>query len=146
MTKYRTRISLLMAASLAILVTETFAAENESATLSGPSVRVPQTSMGITQLANEKLDWFLDAKFGMFIHWGLYSGAGRGEWVMEHEGIPPEKYRQYGYPESGEAYFDAADFHPKAWAKLAKDAGMKWMCLTTRHHDGFSLFDSPHTT
>jgi len=109
-----------------------------------PAARVPQTQMGIAQLPNEKLDWLLDAKFGMFIHWGLYSGVGRGEWVMEHEGIPPEQYRKYAYPESGDAYFDAADYHPGAWAQLAKDAGMRWMCLTTRHHDGFCLFDSPH--
>jgi alpha-L-fucosidase len=109
-----------------------------------PGVRVPKTSLGITQLANEKMDWFLDDKFGMFIHWGLYSGPGHGEWFMENQGISPEKYRQYAYPESGEAYFDAADYHPEAWAQLAKEAGMKWMCLTARHHDGFSLFDSPH--
>jgi len=109
-----------------------------------PAVRVPQTSQGIAQLPNEKLDWLLDAKFGMFIHWGLYSGVGRGEWVMQNEGISPEKYRQYAFPESGDAYFDAADYHPEDWARLAKEAGMKWMCLTTRHHDGFCLFDSPH--
>jgi len=109
-----------------------------------PEVRVPQTSLGITQLPNEKLDWLLDAKFGMFIHWGLYSGVGRGEWVMQNEGILPEDYRQYAYPDSGDAYFDAADYHPEAWAQLAKDAGMKLMCLTTRHHDGFCLFDSPY--
>ncbi|MEY4489865.1 MAG: hypothetical protein RIQ79_2373 [Verrucomicrobiota bacterium] len=108
------------------------------------AVRVPRMDMGITQLSNEKLDWFLDAKFGMFIHWGLYSGPARGEWVMEREGISPEAYRQFAYPESGDAYFDAADYHPEAWAQLAKDAGMKWMCLTTRHHEGFSLFESPH--
>ncbi|MES2438020.1 MAG: alpha-L-fucosidase [Verrucomicrobiota bacterium] len=106
--------------------------------------RAPGEEMGIARLPNEKLDWLLDAKFGMFIHWGLYSGPGRGEWVMEHEGISPEKYREFAYPESGDAYFDAAGYRPEAWANLAKDAGMKWMCLTTRHHDGFSLFDSPH--
>ena len=118
-----------------------------NATPSGPSepaVRVPQTSLGITQLSNKKMAWLLDAKFGMFIHWGLYSGIGRGEWVMQNEGISPEKYRQYAAPASGDAYFDAADYHPEAWAQLARDAGMKWMCLTTRHHDGFCLFDSPH--
>jgi alpha-L-fucosidase len=104
-----------------------------------PAVRVPQTSMGVTQLPNEKLDWLLNAKFGMFIHWGLYSGVGRGEWVMQNEGILPEDYRQYAYPASGEACFDAANYHPEAWAQLAKDAGMKFMCLTTRHHDGFCL-------
>lgn len=109
-----------------------------------PARRVPKTAMGIAQLGNEKLDWLLDAKFGMFIHWGLYSGPGRGEWWMENKGISPEEYRKYAYPESGDAYFDAADYHPDQWAQLAKTAGMKWMCLTTRHHDGFCLFDSPH--
>ncbi len=109
-----------------------------------PAARVPQTSMGVTQLPNEKLDWLLDAKFGMFIHWGLYAGPGRGEWLMENQGMSPEQYRRYAYPESGDAYFDANDYHPQAWAQLAKDAGMKWMCLTARHHDGFCLFDSPH--
>jgi alpha-L-fucosidase len=108
------------------------------------AARVPQTCMGITQLPNEKLDWFLNGKFGMFIHWGLYSGPGHGEWYMENEGILPDKYRKLAYPESGDAYFDAADYHPEAWAQLAKDAGMKWMCLTTRHHEGFCLFDSPY--
>ena len=109
-----------------------------------PVVRVPRTEMGISQLPNEKLEWLLDAKFGMFIHWGLYSGPGVGEWVMENKSIRPDDYRKYAFPESGDAYFDAADFHPEQWAQLAKDAGMKSMCLTTRHHDGFSLFDSPH--
>jgi alpha-L-fucosidase len=109
-----------------------------------PTPRVPKTEMDVSQLPNDKLEWFLDAKLGMFIHWGLYSGPGRGEWFMENQGMPPEKYRQFAYPESGDAYFDAASYDPKAWAQLAKDAGMKWMCLTTRHHDGFCLFDSPH--
>ena len=111
-----------------------------------PAARVPRTQMGITQLPNEKLDWLLDDKFGMFIHWGLYSGPGRGEWVMNNEGILPEKYRQFAFPESGNDYFDAANYHPEDWAALAKEAGMKWMCLTARHHDGFCLFDSPYPT
>jgi hypothetical protein len=74
-------------------------ARGESNVTPEPALRVSQTEMGITQLPNEKLDWFLDAKFGMFIHWGLYSGPARGEWVREHEAIPPEKYRQYAFPE-----------------------------------------------
>ncbi|MGN6504041.1 MAG: alpha-L-fucosidase [Tepidisphaeraceae bacterium] len=106
--------------------------------------RVPQTDQGIPQLSNEKMAWLQDAKFGMFIHWGLYSGIGRGEWYMENNGVLPEDYRKYAYPDSGDAYFDAAHYDPKAWAQLARDAGMKWMCLTARHHDGFCLFDSPY--
>jgi alpha-L-fucosidase len=121
-----------------------FATETQPDIPSEPALRVPQTQMDITQLSNEKLDWLLDAKIGMFIHWGLYSGPGRGEWFMQNEGMPPGVYRQFAYPESGEAYFDADDYHPESWAQLARDAGMKWMCLTARHHDGFCLFDSPH--
>ena len=102
-----------------------------------PPQRVPGTEMGIDQLPNDKLDWLLDAKFGMFIHWGLYSGVGKGEWYMEQNGILPDAYRKYAYPESGDAYFDAADYDPAKWASLAKDAGMKWMCLTTRHPGGW---------
>ncbi|MBV9658746.1 MAG: alpha-L-fucosidase [Verrucomicrobia bacterium] len=106
--------------------------------------RVLKTEMGITQLSDEKMKWLLDAKFGMFIHWGLYSGPGKGEWFMENTGMPAEQYRKYASPESGDEYFDAKDFHPEDWARFAKEAGMKWMCLTARHHDGFCLFDSPH--
>ena len=109
-----------------------------------PPVRVPQTDQGVTQLSDEQMKWILDAKFGMFIHWGLYAGPGRGEWVMENEGIRPENYRRYAFPDSGDEYFDAKDYHPEQWAQLAKEAGMKWMCLTARHHDGFSLFPSSH--
>jgi len=113
-------------------------------TIEQPQARVPATEFGISQLPNQRMDWLLDQKFGMFIHWGLYAGPGRGEWVMENEAIPPDKYRKFATPESGDEYFAADRFDPKAWAKLAKDAGMRWLCLTARHHDGYSLFDVPH--
>jgi alpha-L-fucosidase len=109
-----------------------------------PPKRVLKTELGITQLSDAEMRWMLDAKFGMFIHWGLYSGPGRGEWMMDHEGIRPENYRWFAFPDSGDEYFDAKNFRPKEWASLAKEAGMKWMCLTARHHDGFCLFDSPY--
>ncbi len=121
-----------------------FAVEAQRDIPTEPAMRVPQTQMGVAQLPNEKLDWLLDAKFGLFIHWGLYSVPARGEWFMENQGMSPEEYRKFAFPQNGEAYFDAADYHPESWAQLAKDAGMKWMCLTTRHHDGFCLFDSPY--
>jgi alpha-L-fucosidase len=104
--------------------------------------RNPKMDQGIRQQPNEKLNWFLDAKFGMFIHWGLYAGPARGEWVMHNETMSPEEYRKFAYPESGNEYFAADKFDAGAWAKLAKDAGMKYMCLTTMHHDGYALFDS----
>ena len=108
-----------------------------------PLPRIPHSQYDITQLPNQKLSWLLDAKFGMFIHWGLYSVPARGEWVQYNEAIPPEKYRHFADPSSTD-YFDANNYHPDKWAQLANDAGMKWMCLTARHHEGFCLFDSPH--
>lgn len=81
-------------------------------------------------------DW-KDLRFGMFIHWGLYSLMGRGEWAMWHEAIDVEEYRKL------KDDFTAEKFDPRKWAAIAKAAGMKYMVLTTRHHDGFSLWDSP---
>ena len=82
---------------------------------------------------------FLDWKYGMFIHYGLYSIVGRGEWVMCKERIPFEEYSEL-----------ANEFKPdkdcvREWIKLAKENGMKYACLTTRHHDGFCLFDTATT-
>lgn len=74
--------------------------------------------------------------FGLFLHWGLYSLLGRGEWVMEREGIPADEYARL------KDRFDAKDFRPREIAKMAKQAGMKYITLTTRHHDGFSLYDT----
>jgi len=84
----------------------------------------------------ERTKWFEDARFGMFIHWGLYSILGRGEWVMHDEQIPVDEYATLAEK------FNPCDFDMDSWISLAKDAGMKYVILTTRHHDGFSLFDS----
>ncbi len=84
----------------------------------------------------ERLKWFHQARFGMFIHWGLYSLLGRGEWVMLNERIPKEEYAKLA------DRFNPRKFDADAWAGLAKEAGMKYVVLTTRHHDGFCLFDS----
>src|SRR5438045_3415697 len=86
-----------------------------------------------------RMKWWHEARFGMFIHWGLYSTLGRHEWVMENEGIPAKEYEQY-----------AGKFKPKPapardWARLARAAGMKYMVMTTKHHEGFCNFDSKLT-
>lgn len=104
--------------------------------------RVPKSDLGITQQENSKLDWWLDAKFGMFIHWGLYAGPGKGEWYMENSGKSIEEYRKLAYPESGDLYFSADKFNADEWAQLAKESGMKYMSMVTMHHDGYSLFES----
>jgi len=106
--------------------------------------RLQITDQGIQAQPDSKLTWLLDAKFGMFIHWGLYSAHGKGEWIMNRAAISPEDYRVYAYPASGEQYFSADKYDPKAWAKLAKAAGMKYMNLTTMHHDGYALFESKY--
>ena len=84
----------------------------------------------------ERLKWFNQARFGMFIHWGLYSLLGRGEWTMFAERIPAKEYAKLA------GRFKPARFDADQWASLAKEAGMKYMVLTTRHHDGFCLYDS----
>ena len=86
-----------------------------------------------------KIENFLKDRFGMFIHWGAYSVNGRSEWARCHERITIEDYQKY-----------VDNFNPKEnctrqWAKIAKDAGMKYAVLTTKHHDGFCLFNSDYT-
>lgn len=100
--------------------------------------------LGILQQPDDKMKWFQDAKFGMFIHWGIYAGPAMGEWYMRNKAIPVLEYRKFAYAESGDKYFTAKDFNPAAWAQLAKDAGMKYMNLTTQHHDGYALFHSKY--
>ena len=98
---------------------------------------------GAAQQPDETLGWFHDAKFGMFIHWGVYSSMPEGsEWVMHQQAYTPEEYRKRAEdPKTG---FTAAKYNPAEWAQLARTAGMKYMVLTTRHHDGYALFDSRH--
>jgi alpha-L-fucosidase len=107
-------------------------------------IRKQVLDQGILAQPDEKLAWLLDAKFGMFIHWGLYSAHGQGEWVMYRSAISPDNYRVYAYPTIGDKYFSADKYDPKAWAKLAKAAGMKYMNLTTMHHDGYAMFESKY--
>ena len=83
--------------------------------------------------------WFTEARFGMFIHWGLYAIPARGEWVRCHERISDEAYRPYF-----EA-FNPVRYDPRRWAALARRAGQKYAVMTAKHHDGFCLFDSALT-
>jgi len=84
-------------------------------------------------------EWFVKDRFGMFIHWGLYSMPARHEWIKNMEMIPEEKYDKYF------RYFDPDLYDPRDWAKKAKAAGMKYAVLTTKHHEGFCMFDSRYT-
>ena len=94
----------------------------------------------------KKLDWWNDAKFGMFIHWGLYAITagywkgkevhGIGEWIMNREKIPFAEYSQLTKE------FNPVDFDADKWVKIAHDAGMKYITITAKHHDGFAMYKS----
>ena len=84
-------------------------------------------------------DWFLHDRFGLFIHWGLYSAAARHEWIKNYERIPDETYQKYF------EHFDPDLYDPRVWAQEARQAGMKYAVITTKHHEGFCLWDSALT-
>jgi len=79
-------------------------------------------------------EWFRDAKFGMFVHWGVYSQLGQGEWVMENRSIPVDTYEWLA------STFNPVKFDARAWVATAKAAGVRYITITARHHDGFSMF------
>ena len=85
------------------------------------------------------MEWWTEARFGMFIHWGLYSLAARHEWVRSRERMDDEAYGRYF------ARFDPDLYDPRAWARAARETGMKYVVVTTKHHDGFCLWDSKLT-
>jgi alpha-L-fucosidase len=86
-----------------------------------------------------RMKWWHAARFGMFIHWGLYCEIGQHEWAMEVEGVPIPQYELLA------KHFDPKPNAARAWAKLAKQAGQKYMVMTTKHHEGFCMFDSKLT-
>jgi alpha-L-fucosidase len=101
------------------------------------SVAWAQAPMVTDDGAAARIAWWRDAKFGLFIHWGLYAIPGRGEWVQWNEQIPVDEYAKLA------TQFTADKFDADAWAATAKAAGMKYTVMVTRHHDGFAMFDDP---
>ncbi|MDH6622551.1 alpha-L-fucosidase [Streptomyces sp. LBL] len=83
--------------------------------------------------------WFAESRFGMFVHWGLYALAARHEWVKNRERLTDDDYQPYF------DHFDPDLYDPEEWARLAQAAGMRYLVITTKHHDGFCLWDSTHT-
>jgi len=84
-------------------------------------------------------EWYREARFGMFIHWGVYSLLGNGEWIMQTRSIPVERYEWLA------STFNPVKFDAREWVSLAKAAGMRYITITARHHDGFSMFASDAT-
>ncbi len=97
---------------------------------------LPQTAYQSTPENLKARQEFQDAKFGMFIHWGVYSVLGDGEWVFHNRKLKVQEYDRLP------KFFDPEQFDAKAWVSLAKAAGMKYITITSRHHDGFAMFDS----
>ena len=87
----------------------------------------------------ERLEWWTEARFGMFIHWGLYAQAARHEWVKSRESITDDDYQKYF------ELFNPDLFNPTEWAQKAKAAGMKYAVITSKHHEGFNMFASEYT-
>src|SRR5512137_355120 len=95
---------------------------------------------------DERMDWWRDARFGMFIHWGVYSIpagtwdgrqiGGIGEWIMNRGKIPVADYQNMA------KQFNPVKYDPDEWVRMAKDAGMKYIVITSKHHDGFALFET----
>jgi alpha-L-fucosidase len=136
----RTRHLLTAALAISLAPIATSASAQSTAPL-GPS-GVPETRAE----HDARMAWWRNAKFGMFIHWGVYSVPagtyegkqipGIGEWIMLNAKIPVSEYRDYA------KQFTAANYDPDAWAALAREAGMRYMVITSKHHDGFALFPS----
>src|ERR1700740_652931 len=99
----------------------------------------PAESPAVIADRERRMKWWHEAKFGMFIHWGLYSVLSRHEWVMENEGIPVAEYAPLA------KQFKPQPYPARTWAKLAKETGMRYMVMTTKHHEGFCHFDTKTT-
>jgi len=106
--------------------------------------------LGDDPLTSPRTEWFRHGKFGMFIHWGVYAVpagvykgkevGGIGEWIMSRGKIPISEYEKFP------PRFNPAKFNATEWVRIAKDAGMTYMVITSKHHDGFCMWDSKHTT
>lgn len=138
-TKSKKKILLTISIALVVLIMSSCNSNNKDLSTTG-SVDSSKT------LHDKRMEWFRDAKFGLMIHWGLYSipaGVwngkdipGLGEWIMNHARIPVKQYEKLAKK------FDPVKFNADKWVKMAKDAGMKYIVITSKHHDGFAMFHS----
>ncbi len=108
-------------------------------TLIIPTFSIAQLPKETEAQKTERMKWWTDARFGMFIHWGLYALPARHEWVKNAERMTNEQYQKYF------EMFNPDMYNPHEWAKMAKAAGMRYVVLTAKHHEGFCLFDSKFT-
>ena len=135
---YRRKITIGLVLAASLLVT-------------APTVRAAEETWNKETRAERdaRMKWWREARFGMFIHWGLYAipaGTwkgktipGIGEWIMDRANIPVNEY------EGLAGQFNPVKYDPAEWVRIAKGAGMKYMVITSKHHDGFCLFDTKAT-
>ncbi len=139
-----TRINYL---AILLLVGTVVAIAGRTGPASAASAPAPKDYLTETKEArDQRMSWWRNARFGMFIHWGLYAvpageykgkrSKGTGEWIQSWANIPREDYEQFT------KQFNPAKFNAADWVRAAKDAGMQYLVITSKHHDGFSLFDS----
>ena len=129
----REHLKVLFTGAIAAALPETALAES---TVTSPAIQ--QASQPPPD-HERRIQWWRQAKFGMFVHWGLYSILGRDAWAMGDEDFPLAEYEQL-----------ASQFRPlpnaaRTWARLARASGMRYIVMTTKHHEGFCLFDSKFT-
>ncbi|MGY4385814.1 alpha-L-fucosidase [Pedobacter sp. UYP24] len=130
----------VLALGLSVIVTSGSVSANTLKDSTGFKHPIP------AKVETSRTAWWEKARFGMFIHWGVYTipagkyngkyYPGLGEWIMRDANIPVSTYKDYA------KQFNPTQYDPEAWVKMAKDAGMKYIVITTKHHDGFALFDS----
>lgn len=142
---------LLVSASLLAASSFLFAAEAPAIRMAPPAAGLPALPAVVRDETPEqheaRLKWFREARFGLFIHWGVYAvpaGLWHGkkvgaEWIMHQAKIPVAEYKALAKD------FTAAKYDPEAWAQLAQDAGIKYVVITAKHHDGFTLYDSAYS-
>lgn len=105
--------------------------------IASPHLSAQWASLATDANAQKRIEWWREARVGLFMHWGVYSIPARGEWVQWNEQIPTAEYAKLA------EQFHPEQFSAEKWAQIAKDAGLKYVVLTSRHHDGFALFDDP---
>jgi alpha-L-fucosidase len=135
------RVARISTAGLAVVV---MAGTHLAQTMPDEVQNMPTESK---QQRDERMAWWREARFGLFIHWGLYAipagewkgSTHHGEWIMHTAQIPVEEYEQF------RDQFNPVKFDADEWVRIAKDAGMKYIVITSKHHDGFCLFDSQYT-
>src|SRR5688572_6501200 len=138
MSRRRPGLSSLLSIAILAIVLAWVAVPVPAAQVQAPSAPEPARI--------ERLRWFHEAKYGLFIHWGLYAIPagewkgkripGIGEWIMNRAKIPVAEYEQLA------RQWNPVKYDAEAWVQLAKDAGMKYIVITSKHHDGFALYDS----